>query len=110
MVNLSENLTEVKNYLHLVNKNLDNITDENFDATMNEISSLTKRIKQKGNFIQQNFPKEQFKNESDTIHNMIKQITNKLDDIVVRKKEEQAKISADLTKLANKKKLINYQR
>jgi fructose 1,6-bisphosphatase len=110
MVNLNENLAEVKNYLHLVNDNLDSITEKNFDSTMREINSLTKRIRSKGEFIQKNFPKEQFKNESDTIHNMIKQITNKLDNIVERKKEEQAEISLNLAKLANKKKLINYQR
>ncbi len=110
MVTLNENLAEIKNYLLLVNNSLDNITYENFDSTMEKISSLTKKIKSKGAFIKNNFPKEQFKNESDTIHNMIKQITKKLDNIVERKKEEQAEISLNLTKLANKKKLINYQR
>ncbi len=110
MVTLNENLAEVKNYLLLVNNNLDSITDKNFDSTMREINSLTEKIKSKGTFIKNNFPKEQFKNESDTIHTMIKQITKKLDNIVERKKEEQAEISLNLTKLANKKKLINYQR
>ena len=110
MVKLNENLEEVKNYLLLVNSSLDNLNNENFDTTMREITSLTKKIKKKGEIIRSNFPKEQFENESDTIHTMIKQITIKLDNIVERKKEEQAKISSNLTKLANKKKLINYQR
>jgi len=110
MVTLNENLNEVKNYLRLVNDNLNSITVENFDSTMKEINSLTEKIKEKGKFIKSKFPKEQFKNESDTIHNMIKQITKKLDSIVEEKREEQTEICLNLTKLANKKKLINYQR
>ncbi len=110
MVALNENLEEVKNYLLLVNNNLENISEKNFNQTMEEINSLTKKIKLKGEFIKKNFPTEQFENERDTIHNMIKQITIKLDNIVNKKKEKQKRISKDLTKLANKKKLINYQR
>jgi len=110
MLSIEQSLMEIKNNLYLVVENLDEINDENFDYNMKTINSLTEEIKKKRNLLKQNFPNDELKVKSDSLHTMIKQVTTKLDNIISDKKEEQKEISIKLNNLSNKKKLINYQR
>ncbi|MEE9432453.1 MAG: hypothetical protein V3V16_15510 [Melioribacteraceae bacterium] len=110
MVTIEQGLGEIKNNLYLVMENLDEISEENFDYNMKTINSLTQEIKNKRDILEQNFPNDELKVKSDSLHTMIKQVTTKLDNIIRNKKEEQSEISLTLSNMANKKKLINYQR
>jgi hypothetical protein len=110
MTELKSNLDELKNYLFLVLDNLDDINNDNFQDRMVRVNSLIRQIEEKRVYIKSNFSHESLNEKSDLLHMTVKQIKTKFDDIIEEKKKEQIKISTELNKLANKKKLINYQR
>lgn len=110
MRELTNNLDEIKNYLFLVLENLDDINSMNFNEKMSNVNSLIREIEHKRTYIKTNFNQESLAGKSDLFHTEIKQIRSKFDDIIEEKKSEQNKISSELNKIVNKKKLINYQR
>ena len=110
MRELTNNLDDIKNFLFLVLENLDDINNENFNDKMSNVNTLICRIEEKRSFIRENYRTESLIGKSDLFHSTIKQIRAKFDDIIEEKKNEQNKISAELNKIVNKKKLINYQR
>lgn len=110
MRQLNNSLDEIKNNLYLVLENLDDINDENFNDKMCNVNSLIHKIEEKRTFIRENYNPDSLIGKSDMFHIAIKQIRAKFDDIIEEKKNEQNKISSELNKLVNKKKLINYQR
>lgn len=110
MADLTNNLNDLKNYLFSVLDNLDDINNENFDSRMCNVNSLIKQIEDRRLFIRENFSNDSLIGKSDLLNMTVKQIRSKFDDIIEEKKNERKKISAELNKIINKKKLINYQR
>ncbi len=110
MIGVENNISEFENYLFLVLENLDEINDENFEDKMVNIKSLIEQIEEKRVYLKNNFSKEILKEKSDVAHRAIKQIKAKFDDVIEDKNEKKNTISLELNQLANKKKLINYQR
>ena len=85
-------------------------SNQNFDDKMVNIKSLITQIEEKRVYLKNNFSKEILQEKSDVAHRAIKQIKAKFDDVIEDKKERKNNISLELNQLANKKKLINYQR
>lgn len=110
MSELNSNLSQLKNYLYLVLDNLNELNDDNFEGNMDNVHSLIKQIDEKREFIKSNFSDENLKGKSDLLHSTVKQIVSRFDDIIRIKKSKQDEISSELSKILNKKKLINYQR
>lgn len=110
MADLTNNLNDLKNCLFSVLDNLDDINNENFDSRMCNVNSLIKQIEDRRLFIRENFSNDSLIGKSDLLNMTVKQIRSKFDDIIEEKKNEQKRISAELNKIINKKKLINYQR
>ena len=110
MVELNSSLSQLKNNLYLVLNNLEELNEDNFDNKMKDVNSLIKQIEEKRVYIKNKFSAESLHGKSDLLHTAVKQIIAKFDGIIEGKKKEQIEISSELNKLANKKKLINYQR
>ena len=110
MADLSKKIDELNDNLFVVLENLNNIDDENFEANIGKISSLAALIEEKSNFAKNSFDFNKLLAKSDAHHRTVKLIKEKFDSIIEEKKTEQKKISEELSKILNKKKLINYQR
>ncbi|MCB0746433.1 MAG: hypothetical protein KDC52_14640 [Ignavibacteriae bacterium] len=106
----NQNFQELKKNLYIVLENLNNINDENFDSNMNKIKNLAHGIEERKNKVKNSLITEEYKSERDEYQTAIKLINEKFDSIIEKKKEVQKKISMELSKTINQKKLINYQR
>jgi hypothetical protein len=77
---------------------------------MYKISILVKKIEEERIFLRNNFDLETLKSNCDVANRAVKQIFSQFDSIIESKKGQQREISSELSKIINKKKLINYQR
>ena len=110
MENFNQNIRDLKKNLYIVLENLNNLNDDNFDSSMSKIKSLSHIIEEKKNIVKNCLITEEYKSERDEYQTAIKLINEKFDSIIEEKKEVQKKISKELSKTINQKKLINYQR
>jgi hypothetical protein len=110
MSELNEDISELNNYLSSVLYNLENINDENFDSSVNDINSLIKEIENKKISLKNNFSLQSLKDNCDIANTTVKQIKLKFDYIIEAKKEKESSIVSELNKIANEKKLIKYKR
>jgi hypothetical protein len=110
MDKFDKNLVEISNYINLISREVNTINDENIEIKLKNVNSFIKQISRKKEEIKNTSSVEYYKYICDMIHKGVKQISSKFDSIIEVKKEEQRTISSELSKLGNKKKLINYQR
>ena len=110
MSELNQDISELNNYLSSVLYNLENINDENFDSSVNDINSLIKEIENKKISLKNNFSLQSLKDNCDIANTTVKQIKLKFDYIIEAKKEKESSIVSELNKIANEKKLIKYKR
>ena len=107
---LRENVSELNGYLSSVIMALDEINDENFDVKIHYIQSLIGQIEEKRVDLKNNYSLDTLKSNCDEANKAVKQIFAQFDSIIETKKEQQQLLSTELSKIVNKKKLINYQR
>ena len=110
MSELNQDISELNNYLSSVLYNLENINDENFDSSVNDINSLIKEIENKKISLKNNFSLQSLKDNCDVANTTVKQIKLKFDYIIEAKKEKESSIVSELNKITNEKKLIKYKR
>ena len=110
MSELNQDISELNNYLSSVLYNLENINDENFDSSVNDINSLIKEIENKKISLKNNFSLQSLKDNCDIANTTVKQIKLKFDYIIEAKKEKESSIVSELNKITNEKKLIKYKR
>ncbi|MBI1932591.1 MAG: hypothetical protein HYS24_08640 [Ignavibacteriales bacterium] len=110
MTIIEKNLKEIDEYLYFITKEVNSINDENLDIKLKNVNSFIKQIDRKKTEIKNSATNDYYLAVCDKIHNEVKQITAKFDNIIEAKKENLKSISEELSKTVNKKKLINYQR
>lgn len=97
-------------YLSQIAIEIDAINDDNVYEKIKNVNSFIKEIAQSKAELKQNTTKNDYYYICDLLHKRVKLISDKFDSIIEKKKEEQHNISSELSKIVNKKKLINYQR
>ena len=110
MSELNQGISELNNYLSSVLHNLENINEENFDSSVNDINSLIQEIENRKISLKNNFGSQSLKDNCDIANTTVKQIKLKFDDIIEAKKEKESLIVSELNKIVNEKKLIKYKR
>ena len=110
MNSLKTGIENIKEQLSHISKEMEIINEDNFSETITNVNSLIRGIEGEKQKIKKKSTKIEYKSVCDLLHSSIKQISSEFDSVIERKKEEQNKISSELSKLLNKKKLINYQR
>jgi len=100
--NIEKDIVILKNDLDKILFNLENVSVNTFESRMEFINRTLAKVQKKREDLLRKFNPE--------LENYIKQIVKNFDNIIAEKKAEQEKISSELKKLNNKKKLTNYSR
>jgi len=103
-------LESINNYLQQISSEVNLINDKNLEIKLKNVNSYIKQIGLCKKSLKDSTSKAEYSYVCDVVHRGVKQISAKIDSIIESKKEEQNKISSELSKVVNKKKLINYQR
>ena len=108
---ISDNKIELLDqYLSKIALEVDAINDDNFNEKIVNVNKFIKKLGKNKAELKQYTSKNDYYYICDLIHNRVKQISEKFDSIIEKKKEEQLSISSELSNIVIKKKLINYQR
>lgn len=103
-------LDSINNYLQQISSEVNSMNDENLETKLKNVNSYIKQIGLYKKSLKNSTSENEYAYICDVVHRGVKQISTKFDSIIENKKEEQSKISSELSKVVNKKKLINYQR
>ncbi|MGA9293870.1 MAG: hypothetical protein WCE54_24170 [Ignavibacteriaceae bacterium] len=97
-------------FVELVSK-IDNLTDENtFFAELKSIKTGISEIQAIKNDLLTGPGKEEFKKMEPELNNFAKQIQEKFDNIIEKKRNDLAEIALKIGNLQNSRKLANYNR
>lgn len=108
--NLNNDFLILKRLFDRILLHLENLTDKTFQERMEIINKAVREIKSKEEQLERKYNEEEFKIIKAGLQDCSKQIRKNFDNIIIEKKDEQEKISIELSNLLNKKKLANYQR
>ncbi len=103
-------MVELNTYLSQIANEVDSINDDNFNEKLTIVNDYIKELEEKKAELRQKSTKNEYTYICDLLHTRVKLVSNKFDSIIEKKKEEQKRISSELSKIVIKKKLINYQR
>ena len=103
-------LIELNTYMSQLANEVESINDDNFEEKLTIVNNYIKGLEEKKAELRQKSTKNEYTYVCDLLHTRVKQVSNIFDSIIEKKKEEQLKISSELSKIVIKKKLINYQR
>ena len=103
-------LVELNTYLSQIASEVDDVNEDNFNEKLTIVNNYIKELEEKKAELRQKSTKNEYTYICDMLHTRVKQVSNKFDSIIEKKKEEQARICSELSKIVIKKKLINYQR
>lgn len=109
-LNIEKDIVILKNDLDKILFNLENVNQNTFESRMEFINKTLARVKKKREDLLNIHPVEELRKFNPELEIYIKQIVENFDNIIAEKKEEQDKISSELQKINNKKKLTNYNR
>ena len=110
MEELKNDIVQLNNYLLLISNEVNCINDDNLNEKLSIVNNYIKQIEVKKAELKQKSTKKEYTYICDLLHTGVKLVSNKFDSIIEKKKEEQKRISSELSKIVIKKKLINYQR
>lgn len=110
MTSIKLKLDELNGNLKEILFNLNTLNDSNYSASSNNIKTLIPKIQEEIRTIRKEPDGSGYLKRCDVYQNTIKQINEKFDSIIDKKKKMKKSISDELSKTINKKKLINYQR
>ncbi len=96
--------------LNEVYKNLNDISEENFDKTMSRVRNLLSESQKHKTFLLKNFSKAELMKFEPYLTNLTKQIKESFDNISENKKLEIEKVRLQIQYTQNRKKLVNYIR
>lgn len=101
---------QIENYVIMVSNELESIDSNNFDEKIKNVNNLIEKINIEREFLKANYAVKDGIPKCDELHRAVKHVISQFDNIIEKKKELTQNIITELNKLANKKKLINYQR
>ena len=110
MEELKNDIVQLNNYLLQISNEVNCINDDNLNEKLSIVNNYIKQIEVKKAELKQKSTKNEYNYICDLLHTGVKLVSNKFDSIIEKKKEEQKRISSELSKIVIKKKLINYQR
>lgn len=110
MIKLNYDIELINNYLLQISNEVHCINDDNLSEKLSIVNGYIKQIEAKKAELKQKSTKNEYTYICDLLHTGVKLVSNKFDSIIEKKKEEQKRISSELSKIVVKKKLINYQR
>jgi len=110
MDEISVRSNKIENYVLMVSNELESVDLNNFDEKIDNINDLIEKINIEREFLIANYSIKGGVPKCDGLHRAVKHVISQFDNIIERKKELTQNIITELNKLANKKKLINYQR
>jgi hypothetical protein len=110
MSNMDANMFSIKLNLNTILEKFLNIEDDNFEENMEEIKLLAEQVKIKKSEIKAVMPVTEMKKFNLELEEITKKIKNCFDNIVEEKEKEIKKVSCELNKLTNEKKLALYKR
>jgi len=108
--NIEKDIVILKNDLDKILFNLENVSVNTFESRMEFINKTLAKIQKKREDLLNIHPVEELRKFNPELEIYIKQIVKNFDNIIAEKKAEQERISSELKKINNKKKLTNYSR
>jgi hypothetical protein len=109
-LNVEKDIVILKNDLDKILFNLENVSTNTFESRMEFINKTLARVKKKREDLLNIHPVEELRRFNPELEIYIKQIVENFDNIIAEKKEEQEKVSSELKKITNQKKLTHYNR
>ena len=109
-LNIEKDIAILKNDLDKILFNLKNVSSNTFESRMEFIHKTLAKVKKKRENLLNIHSVEDLRKFNPELEIYIKQIVENFDNIIAEKKEEQEKVSSELKKINNKKKLTNYNR
>ena len=109
-INIEKDIVILKNDLDKILFNMQNVCENTYESRMEFINKTLAKVKKKREDLLNIHPVEELRKFNPELEIYIKQIVENFDNIIAEKKEEQEKISSELKKINNKKKLSNYSR
>ncbi len=103
-------ISSIKADLNLILERFLSINDDNFSKNVEQIKLLTKQVKIKKTELKSVMPVTELKKFNNELEEITKKIKNCFDNIVEEKEKEIKKVSCELNKLTNEKKLALYKR
>ena len=107
---LENEIIQIEAKLKLVVAELESLNDNNFEKKIERVKFLNQNILEKRALLQKSYSKEELVIYNAKLDPLVKLIEKKFDDMLLEKKNLQNNISEELKKIANKRKLANYQR
>ena len=103
-------ISSIKTDLNLILEQFLSINDNNFSKNVEQIKLLTKQVKIKKTELKSVMPVTELKKFNNELEEITKKIKNCFDNIIEEKEKEIKKVSCELNKLTNEKKLALYKR
>jgi hypothetical protein len=103
-------ITSIKADLNSILERFLNINDENFSENIEQIKLLAGKVKRKKEELSKKNSKSELKKIYLDLEEITKKIKNCFDNIIEEKEKEIKKVSCELNKLTNEKKLALYKR
>lgn len=107
---IEKDIVVLKNDLDKILFNLQNVSENTYESRMEFINNTLAKVKKRREELLNIHPAEELKRFNPELEIYIKQIVEKFDNIISEKKVEQERISSELKKINNQKKLSNYSR
>lgn len=109
-MDLTSTIFSVKADLNLIYEKFLNLTDENFYDNLEQIKISAAQVNKNKEDLKFQLSSEELKKINDDLDEMTKKIKICFDNIVEEKEKEIEKVSFELKKLTNQKKLALYKR